>query len=65
MAHGIFKDAFEEIIEETVALSHYVMNGYRSYKQNAVQTDHALKELTKNFTELSAFKEKQIRQAEE
>ena len=41
-AHGMFKDAFEEILEETVALSHYVTNSYRSYKQNSVQTDHEL-----------------------
>ncbi len=61
----MFKDAFEEILEETVALSHYVTNSYRSYKQNSVQTDHELQELTKNFTELSKFKEKQILQAEE
>lgn len=53
VANGIFKGAFEEIIEETVTLSHYCMNSYRTYKQNAVQTDHALNELTKNFTELA------------
>ena len=32
VAQGIFKDAFEEIMEETIALSHYVTNGYRTYK---------------------------------
>ena len=32
---GIFREAFEEIMEETVALSHYVTNCYRSYKQNS------------------------------
>ena len=52
-------------MEETVALSHYVTNCYRSYKQNANQTDLHLKELTDNFTALSSFKEKQIKQAEE
>ena len=34
-AHGIFKEAFEEILEETVTLSHYCTNSYRTYKQNA------------------------------
>ena len=65
VAAGMFKEAFEEIMEETVALSHYVTNCYRSYKQNANQTDLHLKELTDNFTALSSFKEKQIKQAEE
>ena len=32
VATGLFKEAFEEIMEETVALSHYVTNCYRSYK---------------------------------
>ena len=64
-AQGIFREAFEEIMEETVNLSHYVTNCYRSYKQNANQTDLRLKELTDNFTQLAAFKEKQIKQAEE
>ena len=35
------------------------------YKQNATQTDHKIKELTRNYSELAQFKEKQIRQAEE
>ena len=61
VAAGMFKEAFEEIMEETVALSHYVTNCYRSYKQNAVQTDLTIKELTDNFTALSSFKEKQIK----
>lgn len=41
-----------------MALSHYVTNAYRTYKQNATQTDHKLKELTRNFMELASFKEK-------
>jgi len=61
----VFKDAFEEILEEVVALSHYVTRSYRSYKQNSTQTDHALKELTRNYQEICLFKEKQIKQAEE
>jgi len=65
VAQGIFREAFEEILEETVALSHYVTNAYRTYKQNATQTDHKLKELTRNFSEITQFKEKQIKQAEE
>lgn len=65
VASGLFKDAFEEIIVEIVALSHYCTNSYRVYKQNATQTDHKIKELTRNYSELAQFKEKQIRQAEE
>ena len=61
VAQGIFKDAFEEIMEETVALSHYVTNGYRTYKQSSTSTDFKLKELKKNFSELAAFKENQIK----
>ena len=48
-------------MEETVALSHYVTNRFRSYKQNSTQTDHRLKELRENFSTLAAFKEKQIK----
>ena len=65
VAQGTFKDAFEEIMEETVALSHYVTNSYRTYKQSSTSTDFKLKELKKNFSELAAFKENQIKQAEE
>lgn len=58
VASGLFKDAFEEIIVEIVALSHYCTNSYRVYKQNATQTDHKIKELTRNYSELAQFKEK-------
>ena len=53
VANGLFKDAFEEIIVEIVALSHYCTNSYRVYKQNATQTDHKIKELTRNYSELA------------
>ena len=65
IANGIFKEAFEEIVEEVGSLSHYVTNSFRIYKQNATQTDHQLSELRNNFSELAAFKEKQIKQAEQ
>ena len=35
-------------MEETVALSHYVTNSYRTYKQSSTSTDFKLKELKKN-----------------
>ena len=32
IANGLFKEAFEEIIEEVVSLSHYCTNSYRAYR---------------------------------
>lgn len=52
ICNGLFKEAFEEIVEEAVSLSHYVTNCYRMYKQTATMTDHKIQELTKNFTEV-------------
>lgn len=52
LADGIFKESFEDIIEEIVELSKFVNNTYNEYKQNTAQTDLKLKEIALSFQDL-------------
>ena len=65
LADSIFKESFEDIIEEIVELSKFVNHTYTEYKQKTAQTELKLKEIALTFQELATFKEKQIKQAEE
>jgi hypothetical protein len=65
LADGIFKESFEDIIEEVVELSKFVNQSFVEYKQNCAQTELKIKEIAISFQDLASFKEKQIKQAEE